>query len=115
GSYVQVVLESASRGGAGSRKFYFSEVDRIETRDKSRFPPTNLTAEEINAGFQNIANAFGFYGTLLYMESETGHRREELLKWSVNEFRYNLIYLSHCQKANKEYYRIMNDEMKKKK
>lgn len=40
------------------------------------------------------------------MEKETGYKRHELLKWSVNEFHYNIVYLAWQQKAVKEYNKI---------
>ena len=45
------------------------------------------------------------------MEKETPYRRDELLKWSVQEFKNNIIYLARWNHARK----IKDDLMRKKK
>ena len=90
-------------GGHGNRKFYIAEVSRIDRQHSERVSKSTYSDEEIQAGFQNLSEAFGFYGTLLFMEKETPFNRDELLGWSVNKFNQNIVYLSHYKAAEKRY------------
>lgn len=90
-------------GGTWNRKFYISEVDRIEKEHRSKLPETSYTQEEVHAGFDRLSSSFGFYGTLLYMEKETGHKRGELLEWPTYDFNYNIVYLAHQAATVKRY------------
>lgn len=81
-------------GGRGPGKFYCMEVRRIEDNASADLPKSGYTPEQIEAGFDKLAKAFGFYSTLLFMESSTPYKRDELLKWTVNEFKFNLKYLA---------------------
>lgn len=94
-------------GGLGHRKFYVNEIDRLESEHREKLPGSKYTNEEIQAGFDRLANAFGFYGTLLYMEKETGFKRKELENWTVYEFNANIQYLAWQAKAIKDYHDIM--------
>lgn len=97
-------------GGTWHRKFYISEIDRIELQHRSRLPPAGYTPEELQAGFDRMATSFGFYSTLLYMEKETGYKRKELLEWSVYDFNYNIVYLAHRTATVKRYSEIMRNK-----
>lgn len=95
-------------GGAGHRKFYISEVDRIEHKYKADLPPGGYTDEQIKAGFEGLAKKYGFYRSLLFMEKSTKESRHELLGWSVAEFKYNLGYLAWENEIDKRYFDIKN-------
>lgn len=94
-------------GGRGNRKFYVTEIDRIEQSWAVKAPKSKLTAEEIEAGYERLAKSFGFYRTLLFMEKKTPFNRKELLKWSVSEFKYNLLFLSWENHTEAEYNKIL--------
>ncbi len=98
------------RGGRGYRKFYLAEVSRIDQWHQSQIAPSNYTNEEVLAGFDRLSEKFGFYSTLLYMEKETPYRRDELLKWSVSEFNYNLVFLSWNNYTVKKYHEVLNSK-----
>jgi hypothetical protein len=92
----------AMHGGLGNRKFYLAEIDRIEASQSRLLPKTSYTSEEIEAGIDKLAKAFGFYGTLLFMEKATPYKRDELLMWTVEEFNSNLTYIAwENEKAKK--------------
>ena len=97
-------------GGLGYRKFYFTEVERIERKIKSDQPTGGYSPEEISAGYQRLADKYGFYSTLLFMEKETGHKRSELLGWSVAEFYYNFNYIAWSNHIGKKYSDIIKDK-----
>ncbi len=97
-------------GGTWHRKFYLSEIDRIDAQHRARLPETKYTVEEVQAGFDRLSSTFGFYGTLLYLEKETGHSRKELLTWSVYAFNYNIVYLAHQGATMKRYSEIMRNK-----
>ena len=100
-------------GGHGHRKFYLAEVSRIDQRHQSQIVKSEYTNDEIQAGFDRLGQKFGFYGTLLYLEKETPFNRKELLKWSVAEFNYNLVYLSHYNNTIKKYQEILDLKLKR--
>ena len=89
------------RGGHGHRKFFLSEVSRLEVEFKNQLPPSKYSAEEIQAGFDKLAQGYGFYGTLLYLEKETPFTRDELERWSVKRFKGNVLYLARWNHAKK--------------
>ena len=101
-------------GGPGNRKFYVSEIDRIEKSFSDKSPKTALTPEEIEAGYQKLAGSFGFYRTLLFMEKKTPYKRDELLKWSVQQFKHNLLFLSWESFTDQRYQDILEKKHKKK-
>lgn len=97
------------RGGHGNRKFYRYEVDRIESFYQSQYPKsTGYTTQEIEAGFESLAKQFGFFHTLLFMEAQTPYNRDQLEKWTVAEFKNNLLYLAHHGKVMKRYQELIN-------
>ena len=102
------------RGGRGSGKFYVTEIDRIEESWSKRYPKSKLTDEEIEAGYDRLARTFGFYRTLLFMEKATPFNRQELLKWSVEDFKYNHLYLSWESHTAEKHSKILSDKVKKK-
>lgn len=97
-------------GGHGNRKFYPQEVKRIEEQLKQSLPVGGYSPKEIEAGYQKLANQFGFFGTLLFMEKETPYKRDELLKWSVGEFHLNLSYIAWRNKVEKRYSELINEK-----
>ena len=96
------------RGGHGHRKFYLIEIGRIDDRHQKQVAESKYSNEEVLAGFDRLAEKFGFYSTLLYMEKETPFNRKELLNWSVSEFNFNVVYLSHYNATVKRYQEILN-------
>ncbi len=98
------------RGGLGSGKFYVSEVGRIEQNHAANLPPTGYTDEQIQAGYEKLAKSFGFYSTLLFMEKQTPFTRDQLLEWTVRDFKFNLRYISWKNHIDEEYAKIMRDK-----
>ena len=90
-------------GGHGHRGFYFNEIKRIEKDYKDNAPPSGYSEDEVSAGYPKLAEKFGFYSTLLFMEVQTQHKRSELTMWSVSEFQYNLLYISWKAYFDKKY------------
>lgn len=41
------------------------------------------------------------------MEKETGHKRGELIKWTVSEYYHNFVYIAHAAKVAENYREIM--------
>ena len=101
------------RGGHGHRKFFLSQTDRIEAEFKSQLPPSQYSAEEIQAGFDKITGAYGFYGTLLFMEKETPFNRDQLERWEVKKFKANVLYLARWNHARNEKDKLMEAKRKK--
>lgn len=99
-------------GGHGHRKFYLSEVDRVESARIANLPKSEYTDAQIQAGFEKLARAYGFFGTLLYMEKETPYRRHELLEWTVAEFYTNFAYIAWQNHLSKKYRQILKDTKK---
>src|SRR5438309_800558 len=99
-------------GGLGRGKFYIGEVSRIESWHSENLPPSGYTPEQIEAGFERLANKFDFYHTLLYMEKVTPYKRTELLEWSVMDFKFNLRYLAWQGWTNEQYQKIMEKKRK---
>lgn len=102
------------RGGLGYRKFYYSEVKRIEEAYKKSLPLGGYTPEEMEAGYQRLADQFGFFSTLLFMEKETPYTRDELLEWPVGKFQYNLCYIAWKNYIDKKYGDIIKKKGEKK-
>lgn len=95
-------------GGRGCGKFYFNEVDRIETDHRSKLPKTGgYTPEEVAAGFKGLVDKYGIYGTLLYLEKETPFDRNEITQMSVYEVYYNIRYLADYGAVMRKYGEIM--------
>ena len=90
-------------GGHGYRKFYSSEITRIEEKHKRSLPPGGYTPQQIEAGYDRLSKAFGFYHTLLFMEEKTPFTRKELLSWSVAEFNYNLTHIAWRSFTDEKY------------
>ena len=102
-------------GGLGYWKFYITEVDRIESQHSGKLPPSRYTMEEIQAGFKNLAESYGSYSTLVYMEEKTGLGMKELLTWSVYEYNHRLEYYAWQAHTQKNYQDIMNRKANRKK
>ena len=101
-------------GGHGHRKFYLDEVERIEKRHAEQLPPGGYTSQQIEAGYDKLANAFGFSYTLRYLEEVTPFRRSELLEWSIAEFKYELRYWAWKNHTDKKYSEIQSMKNKRK-
>lgn len=101
-------------GGHGHRKFYVTEVNRVEEQHQAKLPDSKLSMAELQAGFKELADDFGSYSTLLYLEKETGYKRSELENWTVYAFNFNLQYLARQAACQKKYSEIMNRPKKKK-
>ena len=99
-------------GGLGNRKFYVTEIDRIERKWSDQSPKSKLTNEEIEAGYDRLAKTFGFYRTLLFMEKKTPYKRDELLKWSVQKFKHNLLFLSWESYTDQKFSEILEKKKK---
>lgn len=102
-------------GGLGLRKFFISESNRIESEHRKRLPKGGYTPEEIEAGFKTLAESFGIYGTILYLEKETPFSRYQLESMTVNEIYYNLQYLAWYNHTIKRMDKIQEDKLKIKK
>ena len=97
-------------GGHGHRKFYISEVTRIEAKHKSALPPGGYTPQQVEAGYDKLAANFGFYHTLLFMEKVTPYKRTELLEWTVMEFKHNLRYIAWQNYTDEKYRDIVSNK-----
>lgn len=95
-------------GGRGHSKFYLTEVNRIEERHAKQLPPGGYTPQQIEAGYKALADTFGFYHTLQYMEEITPFTRKDILDWSVAEFKYQLRYSAWKSHTDKKYHDIIN-------
>lgn len=98
------------RGGHGSGKFFINEVGRIEHEHQSRLPQTQYTENEIKAGYKGLVEKYGFYGTLLYMESKTPYKREEIITWEVSKFHYNVRYYADVAKVERNHEEIIKSK-----
>lgn len=98
----------------GTVQHYLKQIERIEEKWKKLFPQGGYTPEQINAGYQQMDEFFGFFGTLLYMEESTKYSRDDLLKWTVAEFKYNLLYLARRNEAGKKYSDAQSEKMRAK-
>lgn len=94
-------------GGLGHRKFYRNEVIKYESEWRKKFPPNSYTSEEMQAGFDKLAKAVGFYGTILFMEKETPYNRDELERWEIVKFKTNLWYIAWQNFTQKKYSEII--------
>lgn len=96
-------------GGISIGKFFVSEVDRIEEQHQSRLPKSAYTPEEIEAGFQRMARAFGIPGTVFYLQSIPPYRKsEEIYRMSTYEVYFWLEYLAHDGDTKKKYGDVMS-------
>jgi hypothetical protein len=98
----------AMRGGAGYRKFYITEAAGIEKRHVEQLPPGGYTKEQIQAGYDKLADTFGFFYTLRYLEAVTPFKRTEILEWPLSAFKYELQYLAWKAHVDKKYHDIIN-------
>lgn len=101
-------------GGPGHWKFYLTEVDRIESEHQRQLPESKYTVEEIQAGLDKLAKAYGTYSTLVFMEEKTGRTSEELEQWSLNKYLYRMRYYAWQGFYQKRYSDIMSKPKKRK-
>ncbi len=90
-------------GGHGNRKFYVTEIHRIETEHKNRLPKSRISDEEIQAGFERLNTKYGFFSTLNHLEKELPFTRDQIERWSVREFHYQVEYLRDLGEVTKRY------------
>jgi len=96
-------------GGLGCGKFYLNEVDRIEIDHRGKLPKSGgYTDQEIQAGFKGLADKYGHYATLLYLEKETPFNRNQIIEMSVYEVYHNIRYIADYNAVTKKYFDIMN-------
>lgn len=101
-------------GGLGFGKFFNSEVDRIEQHHQQNLPKTAYTPEEIEAGFNRLASAFGVSGTLFYLQSiPPYYTKAELEAMQLNQVYHWLRYLAWEGDTKKKYSKIMERKMNK--
>lgn len=100
------------RGGAGRGKFYITEVDRIELEHQSASSKPEWSAKEIEAGYKDLGTKYGFFGTLLAVEASTGIKRNELMKWPIIEFNFQLRYMTDKGIVDRKYQELQNKELK---
>ena len=81
---------------------------------QANLPKSSYSNAETEAGIPNVAKAYGFLSTLVYLEKETPYKRDELTKWTVFAFHKNLRYLSNHAAALKRYNEIMEQSISKK-
>ena len=97
-------------GGHECRDFFYTQSVEHSKRIIDELPKGEYSAEEEEAGFKRISEAFGFYGTLDTVSRYVGLPDKEVLKWSVNEFYTKLKLLSWRAHSQKEYARIMKSK-----
>lgn len=87
----------------GTVQYYLKEMKRIDEKWAALFPTDDYTADQKAAGFPQMAEFFGHYGSLLFAERNSKWSRDEWCTKSVAEFKYFMLYLSREGKANKAY------------
>lgn len=87
----------------GTVNHYLKEQERIDQKWTDAFPKIAYKADEVNSGFKALGDFFGFAHTLFYVESQCPYKRDELVKWSVAEFKYYLLYLARKSEATEKY------------
>ncbi len=95
------------RGGLGHRKFYVNQVNLIEHAYRSRLLKRDYSDKEVEAGYPEFVQEFGDYGTLMALEKETPYNHQQLLKMSVKETHFRLIYLNHEAAVDRRYNELM--------
>lgn len=98
----------------GTVNHYLKELERIEAKWSPLFPKDGYTGEQRAAGFDQLADAFGFAGVLWYVESQCKASREQIMRWTVAEFKYYLLYLSRRSAAEKKYSEIQAEGLRRK-
>lgn len=94
-------------GGPGNRKFYISEVKRIESWHSAQMPPGGYTPEQVEAGYEKVAKAFGFSYTLRFMEKNTPYKRAEILEWPIVNLKSMLQVIAWENYTDRQYAEIM--------
>lgn len=87
----------------GTVQYYLKEMERIEAKWSELFPKDGYTGEQQAAGFPQLAEYFGHYGSLIFAERNSKWSRDEWALRSVAEFKYFLLYLAREQQAHKKY------------
>lgn len=87
----------------GTVQYYLKEMKRIDEKWAALFPTDDYTADQKAAGFPQLSEFFGHYGSLLFAERNSKWSRDEWCTKSVAEFKYFMLYLSREGKANKAY------------
>lgn len=95
------------RGGHRHGGFYLGEVKRVEESYALRFPKFEYTPQQVQAGYAKLDQSFGFARTLRYLESQTPYKRDELVRWSVAEFKYELLQIAWDNFTERKYDEIM--------
>lgn len=87
----------------GTVQYYLKEMERIEAKWAPLFPKEGYSQEQQAAGFPQLAEYFGHFGSLIFAERNSRWSRDEWSKKSVTEFKYFMLYLSREQQAQKKY------------
>lgn len=87
----------------GTVQYYLKEMERIETKWGKMFPNEGYTQEQQNAGFPQLAEYFGHFGSLVFAERNSKWSRDEWSRKTVTEFKYFMLYLAREQQAQKKY------------
>lgn len=102
-------------GGHGYRKFYISEIDRIESEHQAKLPESRLTADEVQAGFDRLSTSFGPFLTILNIEETTSYKESEILEWQLNKFYFRIQAMAWRAFTQRKHSDLMVKKSNKKK
>lgn len=89
------------------RRFFFLKSDELLKWFSEKLPPYKPDPEEVEAGYEKLAQAFGSFATIIEAAKELGVNPEVLLKWSAKEFYTTQLYLSHRAAVRAEFNRLI--------
>ena len=95
-------------GGHVGRIFFSRQILEYAHGVFNSLPESEYTTEEEAAGFRQINETFGFYGTLDSVARYVNQPDKEVLKWSADEFYNKLKLISWRSHTQKKYQEIMN-------
>lgn len=87
----------------GHVQHYMKEMNRIEEKWNGLFPKEGYTADQQAAGFPQLAEFFGLYGSLIFAERNSKWTRDEWLEKSVADFKLFMLYLAREGESQKKY------------
>jgi len=93
--------------------FFVNEVSRIEQHHRDNLPKSSYTPEEVEAGFQRLAQSFGVSSTLFYLEKETKYTIDELEQLPVHKIYHRLRYLAWYNHVVSEYQKKQDRKISK--
>lgn len=99
-------------GGHGGRLFFYGQVTEFAKQLINELPQAEYSNEEKEAGFEEIAEAFGFYATLDNIARYVGQDDDIVIKWPLGKFYTKLKLLAWRADATKKYREIMDRKNK---